>query len=306
MDAELTHVSAGPGAPRPEPVAVTPGSGVALSTSGMLEVGAGELTLVLADIERRYGYDFRDYAYASLKRRFRQFARNEHLASMPELRECVLERPDCMARLLNTVSVSVTSMFRDPGCYLALREKVVPRLRSAHSIRVWVAGCATGEEAYSLAILLKEEGLCDSARIYATDLVQPMIDAARAGIFSTRKMPEFTRNYMAAGGTRPFCEYYSAEDDCATLASALQANIVWAVHNLVTDGSFNEFQVIFCRNVMIYFTAALQVRVHKLLYDSLAVGGFLVVGSHEAIAGSPHEDCYAALDVDARIYRKVK
>lgn len=265
-----------------------------------------ELALLVDGIERRYGYDFRDYAPASLKRRVRKCVQDEQVGSITALLDRLLRQPDYMARFLRTVSVAVSSMFRDPPFYRELRRSVIPELRTSPFIRVWVAGCATGEEVYSLAIVLREEGLYDRARIYATDIADAVIDEARAGLFPLEKMQEYTRNYMEAGGTRPFSDYYAADCDHAKVTHALQANIVWAAHNLVTDGSFNEFQLIFCRNVMIYFDRDLQARVHRLIFESLAVGGFLGVGSKESLTGTPHEDAYARAAGSASIYRRTR
>jgi len=270
------------------------------------EVEEPELSKLLNGIERRYGYDFRDYAPASLKRRVLRCVQDEQVGSISALQERLLRHPDCMARFLHTMSVSTTSMFRDPAFYRAFREKVVPQLRGVPFLRIWAAGCATGEEVYSLAILLQEEGLYDRARIYATDMTEAVIEEARAGVFPIRKMKEFTRNYQAAGGARTFSDYYSASRDNAIVTRALQANLVWAVHNLVTDNSFNEFQVISCRNVMIYFNHDLQSRVHKLFHDSLAVGGFLGLGSKESLDFTPHEKSYEPVNGNAKIYRRMK
>lgn len=270
------------------------------------ETGEIELSLLLDGVERRYGYDFRDYAHASLKRRVLKCVQDEQVGSISALQERLLRHPDCMARFLRTMSVSTTSIFRDAAFYRAFREKVVPRLRGVPFLRIWAAGCATGEEVYSLAILLQEEGLYDRARIYATDMAEAVIEEARAGVFPLKKMKEFTRNYQEAGGAKTFSDYYRAGHDSAIVSRALQANLVWAVHNLVTDNSFNEFQVILCRNVMIYFNHNLQSRVHKLLYDSLAVGGFLGLGSKESLAFTPHEESYEPVNGNARIYRRAK
>ena len=277
-----------------------------MTQRAVAETGEIELSLLLDGVERRYGYDFRDYAPASLKRRVLKCVQDEQVGSISALQERLLRHPDCMARFLHTMSVSTTSMFRDPAFYRAFREKVVPQLRGVPFLRIWVAGCATGEEVYSLAVLLQEEGLYDRARIYATDMVEAVIEEARAGVFPIKKMKEFTRNYQAAGGAKTFSDYYSASHDNAIVTRVLQANLVWAVHNLVTDSSFNEFQVILCRNVMIYFNQDLQSRVHKLFYGSLAVGGFLGLGSRESLTFTPHEESYEPVNGNAKIYRRVK
>ena len=201
-----------------------------------------------------------------------------------------------MEHLLLDLSINVTSMFRDPTFFAAFRTKVAPLLRTYPFVRIWNAGCSTGEETWSLAILLQEEGLLDRCRIYATDINEAVLGQARSGQFPLDKMQEFTENYLAAGGTRAFSEYYVAGYDAAQFDRSLIDNIVFAQHNLVSDGSFNEFHVIVCRNVMIYFDTVLQHRVHELFYESLARFGVLALGHKEAITFTPHEDDYEALD----------
>ena len=203
---------------------------------------------------------------------------------------------ECMERLLLDLSINVTAMFRDPGFYRAFRQTVVPLLRTYPFLRIWNAGCSTGEETYSLAILLAEEGLLDRTRIYATDINQSVLARARDGVFPLEKMREYTENYLAAGGTRAFSEYYVAAYDGARFDPALADNVVFAQHNLVADRSFNEFHVIVCRNVLIYFDKTLQDRVHRLFYDSLARFGILALGQKESVTFTPHEDDYQALD----------
>ena len=203
------------------------------------------------------------------------------------------------------LSVSVTSMFRDPNFYKAFRAQVVPLLRTYPFIRVWHAGCSTGEEVYSMAILLQEEGLLDRARIYATDINEAVLRTAKAGIFPLEKMQEYTQNYLRAGGTRSFSEYYTAAYEGALFSPALTANVVFAQHNLVTDRSFSEFTVILCRNVMIYFDRPLQNRVHQLFYESLPMYGILAVGSKESLRFSDVEGCYEEINAREKIYRKV-
>jgi chemotaxis protein methyltransferase CheR len=211
-----------------------------------------------------------------------------------------------MERLLLSVSVSVTAMFRDPHFYLAFRKKAVDLLRACPSIRIWHVGCSTGEEVYSLAILLEEENLYDKCRLYATDINEVVLSKAREGVFPLKAMREYTDNYLKAGGTRSFSEYYTTKYDRAIFRPALQRNIVWAQHNLVTDGSFNEFHAVLCRNVMIYFNKPLQDRVHSLLHGSLAMSGILGLGSKESLSFTRYENSYEALDHQAKLYRKVK
>ena len=210
-----------------------------------------------------------------------------------------------LERLLLDLSVNVTAMFRDPDFYAALREEVVPQLRTYPFTRIWNAGCSTGEETYSLAILLREEGLYDRTRIYATDINETVLDRARQGVFPLEKMKDYTQNYIRAGGRQPFSDYYVAKYDAAQFQRSLLDNVVFAQHNLVSDRSFNEFQLIVCRNVMIYFDKPLQDHVHRLFYESLAVFGILALGQKETIAFSPFEDRYEELAPNQRIFRKV-
>ena len=195
-----------------------------------------------------------------------------------------------MERLLLDLSINVTAMFRDPAFYVAFREKVVPLLRTYPFTRIWEAGCSTGEEVYSLAILLQEEEVYDRTRIYATDINESVLERAQAGVFPLDKMREYTQNYIKAGGKRAFSEYYLAKYDGAQFQRSLVENVVFAQHNLVSDRSFNEFNVIVCRNVMIYFDRALQDRVHRLFYESLVTFGVLALGRKESIRFSPLED----------------
>jgi chemotaxis protein methyltransferase CheR len=269
------------------------------------EVERLEIDLLLEGIFRRYGFDFREYAPASLKRRLWRRISAEGLTSVSALQDRILHDPACMERLLLDLSINVTAMFRDPSFYAAFREKVVPQLRTYPFTRIWNAGCSTGEEAYSIAILLEEEGVYDKARIYATDINETVLDQAKAGVFPLDKMREYTQNYIKAGGKRAFSEYYIAAYDGARFDRSLTRNILFAQHNLVSDGSFNEFNVIICRNVMIYFDKTLQDHVHELFYDSLAMFGSLCLGQKESIGFSPYIGSFEELDRDAKIYRKV-
>jgi chemotaxis protein methyltransferase CheR len=264
-----------------------------------------ELSLLLEGVFRQYGFDFREYAPASLRRRVWRRVYAEGLSTISALQDRLLHDPACMERLLLDLSINVTAMFRDPGFYSAFRRKVVPMLRTYPFTRIWIAGCSTGEEVYSLAILLLEEGLYDRARIYATDINEAVLEQARAGVFPLDKMREYTQNYMSAGGSRPFSEYYLAKYDGAQFQRSLVDNVVFAQHNLVSDRSFNEFNVIVCRNVMIYFDRALQERVHALFYESLVTFGILGLGHRESIRQSPYEDSYEELEPAEKLYRKV-
>jgi chemotaxis protein methyltransferase CheR len=276
-----------------------------LDRSEELELEALELELLLEGIHRRYGFDFRRYAPASLRRRVRRRMDGEKVETVSALQALILHDPAVMERLLLDLSVNVTAMFRDPSFFLAFRKKVVPVLRSYPFSRLWVAGCSTGEEVYSLAILLAEEGLSDRVRIYATDINEAVIDRARLGVFPLEKMQEYTQNYIRAGGTRSFSEYYVARYDGARFSSELVDGVVFAQHNLASDAVFNEFQVITCRNVMIYFAQPLQQHVHGLFYESLAMFGVLALGQKETIRFSPFERSFDALDAEERLYKKI-
>jgi chemotaxis protein methyltransferase CheR len=270
------------------------------------DVETMEVELLLEGLFRLYGCDFRNYAMASLRRRVWMAARAEGVASISALQDLLLHDPEAMERFLARLSVSVTSVFRDPGFYRAFREKVVPLLRTYPFVRIWHAGCSSGEEVYSMAILLYEEGLYDRSRVYATDMNAHVLAKAREGIFPADNIGEFEANYRAAGGKADFSEYYTAKYDGAIFRQSLRRNVVFAEHNLVTDSSFNEFNVILCRNVMIYFNASLQVRVHDLFYGSLRRLGVLALGRKEVLRGAtPHDKDYEELDVREKLYRKV-
>jgi chemotaxis protein methyltransferase CheR len=271
-----------------------------------LELEQIELELLLEGVFRHYGFDFREYAPASLKRRVWRRVHAEGEATISGLLEHVLHDPDSMERLLLDLSINVTAMFRDPTFYLAFREKVAPMLRTYPFARIWVAGCSTGEEVYSLAILLTEEGLYDRTRIYATDINETVLDLARTGVFPLDKMQEYTDNYISSGGTRSFSEYYLARYEGALFDRSLTENVVWAPHNLVQDRSFNTFNAILCRNVMIYFDRTLQNRVHHLFHDSLERFGILALGHKESIRFSGLEESYEEVDATQKLYRKMR
>jgi chemotaxis protein methyltransferase CheR len=265
-----------------------------------------EIELLLEGIFRHYGFDFRAYAYASIRRRLWKRIEEEGLPSISALQERVLHEPPMMEKLLLDLSINVTAMFRDPGFYVTFREHVVPLLRTYPFIRIWHAGCSTGEEVYSMAMLLREEGLYDRSRIYATDINEVVLARAKAGIFPLDRMQEYTENYMRAGGKRSFSEYYTAKYGGALFDQSLTKNVVFSQHNLVTDRSFSEFNVVLCRNVLIYFDKTLQSKVHNLFYDSLAMFGVLVLGSKETLRFMAHEECYQQIAPPEKIFRKVK
>jgi len=263
-----------------------------------------EVQVLLEAVFRHYGFDFRSYAFSSVKRRLWKRIHAEGLKTISQLQDRVLHDPDALERLLLDLSINVTAMFRDPGFYRAFRTHVVPLLRTYPFIRVWHAGCSTGEEVYSMAILLHEAGLYDRARIYATDINEVVLQRARTGIFPLEKMQEYTENYIRAGGEKSFSEYYTAMYDGALFNASLTRNVVFSQHNLVTDGSFAEFHVILCRNVMIYFDRELQNRVHDLFYASLVPLGILCLGNKETIRFTRYEDRYEALNLKEKIYRR--
>jgi chemotaxis protein methyltransferase CheR len=263
-----------------------------------------ELDVFLEAIARVYGYDFRNYARASLRRRVWRRVTAEDRSSVTGLLETVLHDPDAMERLRVDLSVTVTSMFRDPPFFRALRTEVLPQLRTYPFVRIWVAGCASGEEVYSLAILLREEGLGDRIRIYATDVSEEVLDRAREGLLPLDRMREYSSRYLEAGGREGLSRYYEVEGRWARLDPSLRDGVVFARHNLVTDGTFNEFHLILCRNVLIYFDRSLQQRVHGLFDDSLVPLGMLALGARESLVSSDLRDRYEAVDPDMRIYRK--
>jgi chemotaxis protein methyltransferase CheR len=265
-----------------------------------------ETELLLDAVARRYGYDFRQYAAASLKRRLHRAMQTEDVRTLSALQERLLHDPQALARFVSTLSVHVTGMFRDPGVYKAIRNRVVPTLRTWPFVRIWHAGCSTGEEVYSLAVVLHEEGLLERCRIYATDLSEDLLETARRGVYPLRAMRDYTAAYHHAGGRADFSEYYRADATHAILRDDLRRHVVFSPHNLVSDGSFNEFHLILCRNVMIYFDKDLRDRVHELLYESQVMFGVLVLGTRESLRFSPLHDSYEVLDEALRLYRRVR
>ena len=275
-------------------------------TDAKKDLEALEINLLLEGIFQRYGFDFRDYARASLRRRVWKRVHAEGLTTVSALIEKVLHETGCMERFLLDLSINVTAMFRDPTFFLAVRRRVVPLLRTYPFVRIWDAGCSSGEEVYSLAILLHEEGILNKCRIYATDMNEVVLDHARAGIFPLSTMQENTSNYLKSGGTGSFSEYYSARYDSAIFRPELRENIVFAQHNLATDGSFNEFNLIICRNVMIYFNNDLQSKVQKLFHQSLEMFGILGLGKKESLKFNDVESYFETLDEQERVYRRVR
>lgn len=265
-----------------------------------------EIDLLLQAIYLKYGYDFKSYAKASIRRRVLQRLIRSGLRTISEMIHKLLFDESFFEILLLDLTVNVTEMFRDPSFFLAFRETVIPELARHAFIKIWHAGCATGEEVYSMAILLKEEGLYDRVRIYATDSNEVVLADAKKGVFPIDRMKDYTRNYRKAGGGASFADYYTARYDHAIMDNSLKKNVVFSDHNLVTDSVFGEMDLIVCRNVMIYFNEELQDRVFKLFYESLSAGGFLCLGSKETIRYSAYSDRFENVVENERIYRKIK
>ena len=264
-----------------------------------------EVDLPLQAVYDRYGYDFRDYARASIERRVKQLLLDSGCNTLSAMIPRVLHDESFFAQLIHRFSITVTDMFRDPPLYRALRANVLPFLQTYPFIKIWHAGCATGEEVYSLAILLSEAGLYDRATVFATDLNDRALRSAKEGIYGLDRMKQFTENYQKAGGTGSFNQYYHAQYEGAVMAQALKKNLTFANHSLVTDGVFGEMHLVMCRNVLIYFNKELQSRALGLFRDSLIRGGFLCLGSKESLMLSDVQDAFQALDGKWRVYRRV-
>ncbi len=269
------------------------------------EPDEAEIDGLMAELHHSTGHDFRGYARGSRRRRLKAFLCREGLSSIAELGRLLRADPTAAQRLVRTMSVAATAMFRDPPVHAALRRLVLPHLATYPSVRVWVAGCASGEEAWSMAILLHEAGLARRSRIYATDLDPQLIERARAGIFPLAAMRDHTRSYLAAGGRRDFAGYYTAAHGRARFDPGLAGNLLFAQHNLATDGVFNEFQLILCRNVLLYFDHALRHRAVELFRASLPHLGVLCLGAHERLDPEDAAAGFTVLDEAARLYRRV-
>ncbi|HNT74307.1 MAG TPA: protein-glutamate O-methyltransferase CheR [Anaerolineae bacterium] len=263
-----------------------------------------EIDLFLNALYQRYGYDFRQYAQASIRRRIKHFQARTHYKRISDLIPAVLYDEAFAHSAIHDFSIMVTEMFRDPTFYNAVREKALPYLKTFPFIKIWHAGCATGEEVYSLAIVLQEEGLYDRATIFATDFNDSALQTAREGIYALKEIRQYTKNYQQAGGTRSFADYYHAQYESAIMEQSLKKNVTFANHNLVTDGVFSEVHLIFCRNVLIYFDKTLQNRVLNLFADSLSYGGFLCLGSKETLRFSDVQERFKVIDDHEKIYQK--
>jgi chemotaxis protein methyltransferase CheR len=265
-----------------------------------------ELKQFLESIRFVYGYDFTEYSEASVKRRIQAFMDANKIGTIKELGVRVLKDEPTFEKFIQDITVNVTEMFRDPGFYKSLRKNVIGRLATYPFIKIWIAGCSTGEEVYSMAILLREEGLLERAVIYATDINQAALQKAKEGISSIDYMKSYTENYMKAGGKNAFSDYYKAKYNSVLWDKSLRQNIVFSVHNLAMDRSFNEFQLILCRNVMIYFNQSLQNKVIDLFYESLCVFGFLALGNKESLLFSQKQKSFDEVDRKEKIYIKAR
>lgn len=263
-----------------------------------------EIKLLMEGVYQAYGYDFRDYSEASLRRRLIQWLSGSGFATLSLAQSQLLRDRSLFDSLLRGITVNVSEMFRDPPFFKAIREYVVPFLKTYPFVKIWHAGCSSGEEAYSMSILLLEEGLKGRFRIYATDINEEVIRKAQEGIYPLNELQHFTRNYQHAGGTGSFSDYYTARYDHAILSQSLRENIVFAAHNLAVDADFGEMNLVLCRNVMIYFKHTLKDRVLGLFDNCLVPGGFLCLGTKESLDRRPIYDRYEAITPRMQIYRK--
>lgn len=263
-----------------------------------------EIHLLLEALYRRYHYDFRHYARASIKRRLRQAREQLGFASLSAMQDALLHDEALVTRLLDYLTVQVSELFRDPGYFRAIREKVVPHLRTYPSLKIWIAGCSGGEELYSFAILLHEEGLLDRTLLYATDINPAALEAARGGIYPLDRLAAFTQNHQRSGGKSSLSDYYTTAYGRASFDKSLRAQVVFSDHSLVTDAVFAECQLVSCRNVMIYFDRPLQDRAVGLFRDSLSRRGFLGLGSKETLRFSDHADAFSEFVREEKIYQR--
>lgn len=276
-------------------------NGVAPNT-GLEEL---EAELLLEGLRNYYGYDFRNYERAVVRSRIRECMMSARISTISRFQEKVLRDPSLLERFLRTFSRPPLSMFSDPRFYAVFRTRVVPMLRTYPFVRIWHVGCSTGQEVYSLAILLEEEGIYERSRIYATDLSEEAIRQARRGSFPASAIDSFAANYVEAAGKRAFSDYASAKRGRLVIDPALKKHIVFSEHNLATDGSFNEFQVIICRDLFASFNRTLKDRVDNLIYDSLGRLGVLALGAGESMESMPHEACYSVLDQASGLFQKL-
>lgn len=269
-------------------------------------VSAKELKELLESIRYVYGYDFTDYAEASIRRRVLHFMNSHKIDALDELGKIILKNEKIFEEFVQDISVTVTEIFRDPSFYKSLRKNVMKRLATYPFIKIWIAGCATGEEVYSIAILLKEEGILNRSVIYATDINQRSLQIAKEGVYPASMMQSAISSYQKAGGMESFSEYYKSKYDSVLFDKSLKQNIVFSAHNLAVDKSFNEFQLIICRNVLIYFNQQLQNKVIQLFYDSLCPFGFLGLGNKESLLFSDKRKQFEEIDRKEKIFMKAK
>ncbi|MFY7815597.1 MAG: CheR family methyltransferase [Chryseobacterium taeanense] len=262
-----------------------------------------EVEYLIKDVYEMYGYDFSEYSRASFKRRVNRICLIDRFTSFAELRYTIVNDPEYLKRFIEEITVNVTEMFRDPLFFKTLRDKILPQLGTYPLIRIWVAGCSTGEEAYSIAILLKEANLYHKSLIYGTDLNPSVLEKARSGVFPLQQMKLYSENYILSGGKKDFSDYYTANYDSVKFDKSLQEKLILSTHNLVSDSSFNSFQLIICRNVLIYFDRGLQERVFNLFDNSLENLGFLALGAKETLRFSKLDENYRQID-DQRIWKK--
>jgi chemotaxis protein methyltransferase CheR len=260
---------------------------------------------LLESIRRHYGYDFKDYAESSVKRRVSLFMNRKKIDKIHELEKILVTTEVMFEEFIQELSITVTEMFRDPSFFQKLRLTVMPRLATYPFIKIWIAGCATGQEAYSIAILLKETGLYERSVIYATDINQKSLLTAKEGIYGVENMQLYTENYQQAGGTNAFSEYYHSKYDAVLFNNSLKENIVFSPHNLAIDQCFNEFQLIICRNVIMYFNQNLQNRVINLFYESLCPLGFIGLGDKESLLFNEKQKLFQEVDRKEKIYMKL-
>jgi chemotaxis protein methyltransferase CheR len=272
----------------------------------LIELESKEVDLLLEAVYKRYGYDFSGYSRASIKRRIQRIIEKLKLRSLYELKYQLINDESVFVDFLQNITVNVTEMFRDPHFYKSLTKNVFPQLATYPFIKIWHAGCSTGEEVFSMAILLKEAGLLDRAKLYATDINPLALNKAKQGIFPLRNIKEYTQNYRQAGGEHDFSDYYTAKYDNAIFDQSLKKNMVFSLHNLVSDQSFNEFNLIICRNVLIYFEKNLQDRVIKLFTNSLVILGYLGLGSKESLLFTEVRNHYQSVDLAEKIYKRIK
>jgi len=263
-----------------------------------------EIHDILEAVNYKYGYDFRQYSEAHIRRRILNRMTLSGIDDINVLQNKVLNDEFFASVFLQDLSITVTEMFRDPVFYKSLREKAIPVLRTYPFLKIWHAGCSTGEEAYSMAILLQEEGLLERTTIYATDFNQHVLNRAKEGIFSTKMMKEYDANYKLSGGKESISNYYTSDGDNVIMNQSLKKKIVWANHNLVTDSVFAEVNLILCRNVLIYFDRNLQNKVQSLFHNSLINGGILCLGTKESLRFTDFNDKYTVLDEKQRIFKK--